>query len=70
MVVALHWHMNRNPDLWGSDANEFHPERFLSHHDPNLSTVNDTKAEIDFLFGGDAELNNEPYIGPNIETQY
>jgi len=44
MVVALHWHMNRNPDLWGSDANEFHPERFLSYHDANLSSGEESKA--------------------------
>ena len=44
MVVALHWHMNRNPDLWGSDANEFHPERFLSYHDANLSSGDESKA--------------------------
>ena len=33
MVVAFHWHMNRNPDLWGSDADEFRPERFLTFED-------------------------------------
>ena len=30
MVVALHWHMNRNPELWGEDSNDFRPERFLT----------------------------------------
>ena len=33
MVVSFHWHMNRNPDLWGLDANEFRPERFLAYED-------------------------------------
>ena len=37
MVVALHWHMNRNPDLWGLDANEFRPERFLIYEDVDES---------------------------------
>ena len=33
MVVSFHWHMNRNKDLWGSDAIEFRPERFLNYED-------------------------------------
>ena len=33
MVVALHWHINRNPDLWGTDSNAFQPERFLTYGD-------------------------------------
>ena len=44
MVVALHWHMNRNPDLWGPDANESRPERFLSYHDPDLFSGDESKA--------------------------
>ncbi len=38
-----------NVDTFGYDVKLFN------------NTVDDTKAEIDFLFGGDAELNNEPY---------
>ena len=37
MVVSFHWHMNRNEDLWGSDANQFRPERFLNYEDMDES---------------------------------
>ena len=28
MVIPLQWAMNRDVSLWGSDANQFRPERF------------------------------------------
>ena len=37
MVVSFHWHMNRNEDLWGSDATQFRPERFLNYEDMDES---------------------------------
>ena len=33
MVVSFHWYMNRNKALWGADAEEFRPERFLNYED-------------------------------------
>ena len=40
MVVALHWHINRNPDLWGTTSNAFQPERFLSYGDEDKTDQN------------------------------
>ena len=37
MVVSFQWHMNRNATLWGKDANEFRPERFLNYEDMDES---------------------------------
>ena len=39
MVIANHWHMNRSPDLWGSNSNEFLPERFLEYDDLYIDSM-------------------------------
>ena len=39
MVVAFHWHMNRDPTLWGKDANAFCPERFIAEDDDSKSRI-------------------------------
>ena len=28
MVMAMHWHINRSPEVW-KDPLQFHPERFI-----------------------------------------
>ena len=29
MVVPLQWHINRDKQVWGEDADEFRPQRFI-----------------------------------------
>jgi cytochrome P450 len=40
----------RDPRLWGDDANEFRPERFLSEHNPRAKDLPDVES-IGFGFG-------------------
>ena len=57
MVVALHWQMNRNPDLWGKDSNDFRPERFFKDDDEDTTDTieNNEKKQ---------KLSGPPYFIP------
>ncbi|KAI1749331.1 cytochrome P450 [Xylaria castorea] len=52
IVILSMWQMNRSPELWGSDAGEFRPERWITAGKPNSNGGADSNYEfLTFLHG-------------------
>ena len=51
-VVLSMWQMNRSPELWGKDAGEFKPERWITNGKPNANGGASSNYEfLTFLHG-------------------
>jgi cytochrome P450 len=48
MVVSI-WQINRSPEIWGPDAGEFHPERWINADDGKSNRHGGAKSNYDFL---------------------
>lgn len=48
MVVSI-WQVNRSPDIWGPDAGEFKPERWINADDGKANRHGGAKSNYDFL---------------------
>jgi cytochrome P450 len=48
MVVSI-WQINRSPDIWGADAGEFRPERWINADDGKPNRHGGAKSNYDFL---------------------
>jgi cytochrome P450 len=52
VVVLSMWQMNRSPEVWGSEAAEFHPERWITDGKPNTNGGASSNYEfLTFLHG-------------------
>lgn len=51
MLIANVWEMNRDPKVYGDDAAEFNPNRFLDVEGKLRPAIADTKDESHFSFG-------------------
>jgi len=49
--MLVPWAVNRNPSLWGPDANEFTPERWLQPGTENTGGVDNNFANLTFFHG-------------------
>ncbi|KAK4038486.1 cytochrome P450 [Parachaetomium inaequale] len=48
MVVSI-WQINRSPNIWGADAGEFRPERWINADDGKPNRHGGAKSNYDFL---------------------
>ena len=48
MVVSI-WQINRSPEIWGADAGEFRPERWINADDGKPNRHGGAKSNYDFL---------------------
>jgi len=51
IVVPNIWHLNRDPEIYGPDATEFNPERFLDANGEVMSCAPETKDEGHVTYG-------------------
>jgi len=48
LITDFSRYMLRDPRLWGEDANEFKPERFLAEYNPHVGELPDVSCAFGF----------------------